>query len=461
MKQRIFALLLALALGLSLCGVSALAEEASGAAPAAETASAADAQTEDAAQTGETAGTAETAEAGENAETTLAGPDAEKAETGESLTDAVTIAPDAVGTLSFANLERRIRENNLQLLALEESIRFLADMDYDDLSEQLRDQISNIGKAKHFLTLSQQGDSYTYEQLQQATTALRDQLDDIKDGKLQKDNAATKRQLENLQDQIVMGGEKLYVALLAMDTQESALERQLAALNRTVEEMELRYRLGQVSALTLEQTKAGRSALVSGLDTLSMNIQNYKLQLELLIGADQTGTIKLGAIPAVTQAQLGAMDREKDLAAAKEKSYEMLAASKTLEDAKKSYDDVGVDTGYRESKLEFRQAKSAWQAAQYTYNAAVQDYELRFGTLYAQVLDYRQILSAAQVSLSCEQSAYAAKELKYQQGALSQNALLDAKDTLRAAEKKVSGASDDLFSAYNSYCWAVQHGILN
>lgn len=46
-----------------------------------------------------------------------------------------------------------------------------------------------------------------------------------------------------------MSGETLYMAIYAMETQETALQRQLAAMNRTVEEMELRYELGQISAL--------------------------------------------------------------------------------------------------------------------------------------------------------------------------------------------------------------------
>ena len=75
--------------------------------------------------------------------------------------------------------------------------------------------------------------------------------------------------------------------------------------------------------------------------------------------------------------------------------------------------------------------------------------------------DYRQIWEAAKVSLECEQSSYAASELKYQQGAISRNALLTAEDDLREAEEKVRAAAGDLFSTYNTYCWAVQHGILN
>ena len=38
---------------------------------------------------------------------------------------------------------------------------------------------------------------------------------------------------------------------------------------------------------------------------------------------------------------------------------------------------------------------------------------------------------------------------------------LDAEDELRTAEEKVKTSANDLFSSYNTYCWAVQHGILN
>jgi outer membrane protein TolC len=51
--------------------------------------------------------------------------------------------------------------------------------------------------------------------------------------------------------------------------------------------------------------------------------------------------------------------------------------------------------------------------------------------------------------------------MKYEQGTISKNTLLSAEDDLHAAEDTVQNAAIDLFSAYNTYCWAVQHGILN
>lgn len=271
-------------------------------------------------------------------------------------------------------------------------------MDYEAMQESLRKSLHDLAQIKWGLTKEQQGDSYAYAQLDQLYDSTREQFDAIRDGELQKDNAGVIRQLKNLQDQIVMSGETLYMAIYAMETQETALQRQLAAMNRTVEEMELRYELGQISALQLQQTKSGRTSLVSGLDTLQMNIRNYKLQLEMLIGAELTGEIELGAMPSVTDQELEKMDEEADLAAAKEQSYEIYAAEQTMKDAEDAYVENITAVLYIKDSVE-----RTLEAAKYTYNASIQDYELRFRMLYAQVQDYRQILSGAQTALACEQ----------------------------------------------------------
>lgn len=443
MKQKTIALLLALALALSLCAGAVLAGET----PAEKAAEGEKTSPEAAEETAEAA--AEDPEAPEVSEVSPAGPDAED-------TPAEAYVPDEVGTITFANLERRMRENNLNVLMLQENIDAIEETNYDKMYEDLRQSLNGLAKGQWALIQAGQGDSYTYSQMEQAYNAMREQFDAIKKGELQEDNAGLVRQLKNAQDQVLMGGESLYVAIANLQYQEAALQRQLAALNRTVEEMELRYQLGQISALQLQETKAGRTSLVSGLSTLEMNLNNLKTQLELLIGAELTGAISLGAVPEVTETQIGKMDLEADLSAAKEVSYELYAANEALKDAKKDYIDSLSAAVYRRDA-----GKHTWQAAQYTYNAKVQDYELRFRTLYAQVGDYKQIWEAAKVSLACEQENYAAAELKYGQGTLSKNALLSAENDLRAAEDTVKTASIDLFSAYNTYCWAVQHGILN
>lgn len=408
MKKKIAALLLALALGASL-GLSAFAEETE--APAEKD--------------------------------TVAGPDA-----------GAEYHPDPLGAVSFAAVEQRARRNNLQILALDQQIAALEDIDYEKNLNDLRDALNGIASAQGMLLDMGQGSSYSYDKLTDSYNALRRQFDAIWNGDLQEDNAGLIRQLKNLEDQIVLGGETMYMAILSMESQETDLERQLTALDRQLQELELRYKLGQIAALTLTEAKAGRSALASGLETLRMNIRVYKTQLETLLGAEQTGSVKMGGVPQVTAAQLAAMDPEKDLAAAKERSYELFEARKTYEDTRDAYHGIG---DYTPSLS----AEHGWPAAQYTYRNAVQSYELKFHTLSAQTADYKQVLEAAKVTLESKKASCAASELKFKQGNISQNAFLTAVEEAAAAEEAVHKAENDLFTAYNSYRWAVETGILN
>ena len=259
MKKRLISLLLVLALVLSLCAVSAVAGEEPE--EPAETAASTEAESGSAETSGgETAADGEAEEEAARDPVYLAGPDKEPAvdsETGELLEE-VTIVPDEVGTITFANLERRMRENNLQLNAIEENILIIEDIDYDELYEDIRKQLNDIaGMQWGVVTTPAEylGGEYTkdksYDQLDQAYDALRDTFEAIKDGELQEDNKDAVWQLNSLEDQIVMGGEALYVALVGLEIQEAGLQRQLTAMNRTVEEMELRYTMGQISALQL------------------------------------------------------------------------------------------------------------------------------------------------------------------------------------------------------------------
>lgn len=388
---------------------------------------------------------------------------AEAPEPEEPQTPAEEYIPDPVGSITFGNLSRRMHEGNLQVRSIQENIDILEELDYEDLKEDLRVQLNQMAQAQWMMVQFGQSGTLAYERMDQAYDAVREQFDAIKDGDMQADNADTIRQLKNLQNQIVMAGEATYIALAAMENQQDGLERQLAALDRQITELDLRYELGHISSLTLKQAKSGRAALSSGLATLGMNLDTYKGQLELLIGADITGNISLGALPSVSQAELNAMDLEKDLAAAKANSWALYEASETHKDALKDYNDKGGDYGqtYKANDRDYTQARHTYYSAKYTYDNTVQNFELGLRNLYLKVKDCQQILSAARTALAVERDNYAAAQLKQSQGNLSQNALLEAGDKLKEAQEKVAGAENDLFSAYNTYRWAVDYGILN
>ena len=369
-------------------------------------------------------------------------------------------APDAESTLHFENLSARMRTGNYTLLSLEENIAAIECIDYDKMYEDLRDGLNSIASAQWGLIQMGQGESYTYETLTQRYDALRKTFDDIKEGKLQQDNADLVRQLRNAQASLLAAGESLYVGLLALEDQSAALTRQTAALDRTIEEVKLRYELGQVSAMTLQQTEAGKAQMESGKAAIDAAAAQLRRQLNAMIGEELTAPLTLNALPEVTAEQLAAMDVEKDLEKAKAVSYDLYAAKLTLEDADEEYKDKAGDLGYNEDNYEYIAVKHRWQAAQYTYNAAVQNFELSFRSLYDSVQSYASALNAAKVSLECERSDLAAAQLRYEQGTISENALHTAEDELYTAQDTVSGAERDLFTAYNNYRWAVDYGLL-
>ena len=370
-------------------------------------------------------------------------------------------APDAEGTLHFENLSARMKTGYYTVMSLEENIAAIECIDYDKMYEDLRDGLNQIAEAQWMmLQIPGAGETYTYKSLQDQYDALRKTFDDIKDGKLQQDNADLVRQLRDAENQLLMAGQTLYINLLGLEDQSAALTRQTAALDRTIEEVKLRYELGQVSAMTLQQTEAGKAQVESGKAAIDAAVAQLRRQLNAMIGEELTAPLTLNALPGVTAEQLAAMDVEKDLEKAKAVSYGLYAAKLTLDDADEEYKDKAGDLGYNKDNYEYIAVKHRWQAAQYTYNAAVQSFELSFRSLYDSVQSYASALNAAKVSLECERSDLAAAQLRYEQGTISENALHTAEDELYTAQDTVSGAEHDLFTAYNNYRWAVDYGLL-
>lgn len=369
--------------------------------------------------------------------------------------------PDAAGTLRFENLSARMKTGYYTVMSLEENIAAIDCIDYDKMYEDLRDGLNQIAEAQWMmLQIPGAGETYTYKSLQDQYDTLRKTFDDIKDGKLQQDNADLVRQLRDAENQLLMAGQTLYINLLGLEDQSAALTRQTAALDRTIEEVKLRYELGQVSAMTLQQTEAGKAQAESGKAAIDAAAAQLRRQLNAMTGEELTAPLTLNALPGVTAEQLSAMDVEKDLEKAKAVSYDLYAAKLTLDDADEEYKDKAGDLGYNKDNYEYIAVKHRWQAAQYTYNAAVQNFELSFRSLYDSVQSYASALNAAKVSLECERSDLAAAQLRYEQGTISENALHTAEDELYTAQDTVSGAERDLFTAYNNYRWAVDCGLL-
>lgn len=402
------------------------------------------------------------------------------------------------GTLTWEQLEEEIRSKDLTVLILKENIASAQATDFEKLKDDLRDQLNSIANQQWKLhgsggssggtdysqlftdaagataqdkylygavnaiqtgmgAMSTMMTSSTTQTLQNAYDAVREQFDALKDGETQKTVADSIRMLENMVDSEVKLAQATYAQLVELDAALTTLDRSLAALDRQVEELELRYELGQISSLTLAQVKAGRNSLASQRDSYASQARSGLMALEFMTGRELTGTLKLSGLPAVNAQSLTAMDLEKDMAAAREKSWNLYDARLTLDDAKEALEDAQDE--YEKKDFQYTQAEHTWQAAQYTYEATVRGFEMTFRGLYDQVKDAQQVLAAAQTSLAVQQDLYAAQKLKYEQGSLSDNGLKDAGDELASAQDTVDSAARSLFTAYNNYRWAVEYGI--
>lgn len=363
-------------------------------------------------------------------------------------------APDPAGTVSWENLDSRIREGSLNSLILGENISGIEGIDYDQMYEDLRRQLNDIANAQWYITIMG-GDSSS---LDQAYDALRDTFEDLKDGEVQADNADVVWQLEDTTNQIVSGGETLYITLVGLEQQAADGQRGLETIDRNLKELRLRQELGQVSQQTVRELEQTRAETVSQLTTLNFTIRDMKIQLQNLIGEDPTGEITLGALPTREEMTWEEPDYEADLEAAKAASWTLRNAQITLDDAKETWDDAQSD--YRASREQYllQQAEHTWNAAQLTYQSTVESFETSFRELYDSLANYEQVLESAQSALAWQQTLLETAQTRYDLGLVSQSAVLDAQDDVDAAQSTVDTAWRNLFTARNNYRWAVECG---
>lgn len=420
-------------------------------------------------------------------------------------TTSVTIPSD--GTLAFSQIGERVKANNLTLKAAEESLKQAKAMDWDDAIDEMEDAIDDLdfqisqllnGSSNQLeianaaLTASLNDVSISSDKIQnldkviessinvsmlktlaqysriQAESlkstkeSLEDQLDDLKEQKqdYQKTLKDTERQIDYATGQTISGAESLYLTILSTQLQLDGLKNNtLASTQRSLKEIELRYQLGQVSKLTLTQVQNGYESLASSITSLENTVSTLYSSLQSLMGDVPTGKLRLLDTPSVTANELSYLNYASDLSKAKENSYTLYTADRTVEDAEDAMNDARRDEG--KNSYQYRMAEYAYQSSIYKKDAAVASFEASFLNLYKAIAPAQTALAAKQSALAYEQQMYAVAEKKYQLGNLSANALQDAKDTLDSAQRDVEAAQLDLFTAYHSYDQAVKLGLVS
>ena len=430
MKQKITALLLVMAL-VSTFAASAFATEATGV------------STETTSTTAEESTESSTATETEAPDAVTDDTAADSAEEILNQAPVIEVGEASPDMVMFVDLADMVKKNSPAYKALRANASAI-----DDAEDQVDTMKTMLARVESALAALDSNPDLTPEEKAEQKAQLQSQKTQLQSGISGLSSMANQdtSQMDGTANQLILGSESIYIALVGLEIQETALVRQLAALDRTIAELKVRHEWGQVSQLQLMEAENGRATLVSGLTTLRMNMTNLRMQLENMLGQDITGTIEVGTLPRVTAEQLSAIDLEKDRKMVLRRNPDVQAAE--------NKEDSLFGSGMTGDLLD-----SMSSAADYGIESAKLQAEMKFRSLYGELMDCRQVLTNAKSSLEVEQLAYQAEELKYNQGTISKNAFLAAADELQTAKEAVLTAENNLLSTYNEYNWAVKHGI--
>lgn len=418
------------------------------------------------------------------------------------------IVPIKSQSLRFSEIERRVRSNNPNVKAAMEGLAQVEAMDWgkaikelDDAIDDLDDIIDSMSASSSMdmssaveglaaaLAMTQTAEDAqtqiaaqaaaiagtaaqisvqttiaTYsaaqsESLKGTLESLEDQRDDLV--KQRKDYPKTiedtRRMVESTVDQIVSGAESLYLTILTTQLQYESLQDTLASTKKTVEEMELRHQLGQISAQTLLQVRNGCGTLESTVTGLENTLNTLRASLQSLLGEIPDGKLTLADVPSVSQDQLKVISYASDLEKAKAKSYSLYTAARSVEKAEDEAETARKDHG--RTSYQYQMAEHASQSAIFQNASAQAAFELAFQKLFQAIAPAQNALAVKEADLTYQEQAFATAELKYRQGNISANALQEARNAKESARRDVEAARLDLFTAYHSYRQAVEKGM--
>lgn len=290
-------------------------------------------------------------------------------------------------------------------------------------------------------------------QIQSQLASITDNAEDAKDAK-----ERSEKQFEYVADQLAMGAETLYISLNSLDLQQKDLQRNLNTLDRTINEMQQRVKLGQVAEIQLLQLQNQRKQLATGIETLKYNIGNLKGDLSLLLGRESDTSLQLYALPEPT---LPARDLEADLKNAITANYDLYFSQLDLDDAADFSDYVGNprDDAYTVRVREVESLQNKYEAAKINYESSEKSLTQSFQKLYTAIDEAQRQLDLAEDTANVQKRLYETAQTKYERGMISKNSLLSTKDDYEAAQSTLKAKKLDLFSAINQYQWAL-NGVI-
>lgn len=273
--------------------------------------------------------------------------------------------------------------------------------------------------------------------------SLKAQMDASNAGlKTQYNNA--KVQFDQVEDQLVLGAQNLYMAYYNMQLQKAELSRSLDILTRNIKVMEKRFELGQVAEIDLLNLKGNLEDITSGQNTLDIQMKNIASQLNVMIGRQPEAELEIGSLPFADIGYLESINREEDFKTAMKNSYALTIKNQDVAAAQKNSN--------KDNEASIRN----YQAVQLQYQAAENTFEVNFGKLYRDLEDKINALDSAQKTYELKVKNLEVAQKKYELGMISELELFSAQDDVNAQSAKIDSAQVALFTAQETYKWALK-----
>lgn len=334
-----------------------------------------------------------------------------------------------VTTLSFDKIEQHINSYNYQIHANHKSladIKVPSEADKTQLQGTITAIDNQINEYKNqILTAADEDVIDIYEQLITiliSKASLQAQLEKFDENKNKASNGMTKAiwQTQAGNSQIVWGAEQLFITYNTLDHQIKQQTNQLNFLNKQLEAMKIRQKLGLVSMTTYKNLEKNYKELLSAVDAMNKQRNSIKEQLNLMFNQNHDLSLEIGSIPNLDQNLLSEMNLEDDYEIAEQQSFNVRAKSDSDTDEREAEE--------RKFKLDFKKS-------------------------YQNVLDKQESLVIKEFTLENQKELYDQAQVRYKVGIISKLAFEEQQITYENQLLTVRIAKDDLFKSYRQYEW--------
>lgn len=256
-------------------------------------------------------------------------------------------------------------------------------------------------------------------------------------------------QLNEIDDQIVMGSQLLYIAHEYLQLQLDDLERKQEVLDYNIFLADKKFEVGMMTHNELLNAKLNQTPLTSGIETLQLEMDTLKDRVSSLIYLDYDVKKEFSPLPEVKDTSVSMMNYGSDYNIARGENHQIKQKRKAVDIAKLRYDDKKYDENVKSLKL-------TEEAADLKYEGELKKFDTAFQRAFKEVKHKARLVEEAQSYYEMETENHKLAQLKYDQGFTSNLALTTAKDTLGLKEFELQQAEVDLFSAMETYKWALR-----